>query len=68
MQRRFAGKLLYDPSLCDYCGTCVGVCPHDAIELEESEFSVIEERCTRCLACVFVCPVRAMEAVDEEQL
>ncbi|NUN69755.1 MAG: 4Fe-4S binding protein, partial [Bacteroidetes bacterium] len=36
------------PGKCDYCGCCVGVCPEDAIELQESSIAVIEERCTNC--------------------
>jgi L-aspartate semialdehyde sulfurtransferase ferredoxin len=51
-----------DPSRCDYCGTCVGVCPADAIELEESMVAVDPEKCTGCLACVIACPFGVPEA------
>jgi len=53
------------PNRCDYCGTCVAVCPHDAIELWESEWVLIPERCTACGFCVQVCPVAALEANDD---
>jgi ferredoxin len=42
---------------CDFCGTCVAVCPADAIELEEKVIRVLDDRCTRCCACVHVCPL-----------
>ncbi|GEM_PF-239683 len=45
---------------CDLCGTCVGVCPFDALELTEMRLSVITERCTECNFCVEICPVRAL--------
>jgi ferredoxin len=51
-----------DPARCDYCGTCVAVCPADAIELEESMIRVDSDRCTRCLACVAACPFGVPEA------
>jgi len=44
------------PNTCDFCGCCVGVCPEDAIELEEAHIEIIEERCTNCAKCVWVCP------------
>ena len=42
---------------CDFCGTCVAVCPADAIELKESFVCVIEEKCIRCGDCVAICPL-----------
>ncbi len=64
MQHIFLGKIVYDRQLCDFCGTCVGVCPQDAIELAEADFNITES-CTFCKNCVHVCPVRALEFVDE---
>lgn len=45
---------------CDLCGCCVGVCPHDALELSEFKLSLIEESCTNCAKCVWSCPVEAI--------
>lgn len=60
--------LYYSPMLlieikqntCDFCGCCVGVCPEDAIELEEAHIEIVEERCTNCAKCVWVCPFEAL--------
>jgi len=46
--------------LCDFCGTCVSVCPHDALELFESRLVVDEKKCTLCMMCEKVCPVNAI--------
>ncbi len=43
--------------LCTRCGSCAGVCPEDAIELDERKFPrLIPDRCTRCRLCAAVCP------------
>ena len=50
-----------DQILCDLCGTCVSVCPHDAIELFEARLSINKIRCTECMLCIKVCPFRVLE-------
>jgi MinD superfamily P-loop ATPase len=47
-------------SRCDLCGCCVGVCPEDALELNNKELKIIELRCTSCCKCVWSCPVEAL--------
>jgi Fe-S-cluster-containing hydrogenase component 2 len=46
---------------CDFCGTCVAVCPADAIELKECSIRVIPEACIRCGDCVAICPLGVPE-------
>ncbi len=58
-------EMTYIRDLCDFCGTCVSVCPHDSIELSENDL-VITESCTKCKLCVFVCPIRALGVQNEE--
>lgn len=55
-------KLFIDikPDKCDLCGCCVGVCPEDAIILEEFEISIDENLCVNCAKCVWSCPVEAL--------
>jgi ferredoxin len=50
-------KLEVDKKLCDYCGTCVAVCPVDCIELEETNIKIDTETCNLCLNCVHACPL-----------
>ena len=51
-------KIIYDK--CCYCGGCVGVCPQDAMELQETILRV-DENCNECGICVKFCPVGAIE-------
>jgi len=45
---------------CTGCGTCVDVCPTDAIMIE-SEKAVITWACTDCGACPRYCPEGAIK-------
>lgn len=54
-------KIVIHDEKCDLCGTCVGICPMDAIELSEYRIQINPEKCTVCLACVQSCPIGVME-------
>ena len=54
-------------TLCDFCGTCVSVCPHDAIELFEAQLQIDKIKCTVCELCVKVCPLRVLEVNRNEK-
>ena len=45
---------------CDICGTCVAVCPVDAIYVSEFEVTIDNEKCIDCLKCLIVCPEHAI--------
>jgi NAD-dependent dihydropyrimidine dehydrogenase PreA subunit len=45
---------------CDFCGTCVGICPENCIDLAESELYVDHQTCTLCHKCIWICPVDAL--------
>jgi len=59
-------KVTQKNDLCDFCGTCVSVCPSDAIELFEARLVIDYDKCTQCLNCIAICPCRSLELVDEE--
>ncbi|HEX3000280.1 MAG TPA: 4Fe-4S binding protein [Armatimonadota bacterium] len=48
-----------DRTTCDICGTCVGVCPADAIVIESDMVRIVHEQCISCLSCVQICPAGA---------
>lgn len=50
---------------CDFCGTCVGVCPENCIDLAESELLIDDQICTLCHKCVWICPVEALSYEKE---
>ncbi|MDP8201986.1 MAG: 4Fe-4S binding protein [Candidatus Tenebribacter burtonii] len=49
------------PELCDICGTCVAVCPVDAITVTEFKVKIDNDICTNCMNCLKVCPAKAIE-------
>lgn len=61
---------IVDPRICKGCGTCVLVCPFDAIELKESKIRGLEGKivsevntalCKGCGLCAAACPNRAIQ-------
>lgn len=50
-----------DTDACELCGTCIGVCPADAIVMEMTDIRIEEARCVSCRACVKICPVGAVK-------
>ncbi len=50
-----------DNGICDGCGTCIAVCPTDALSLSATTLSVDYEICTSCEKCAQVCPLGAIE-------
>jgi ferredoxin len=53
--------MLINRDKCLYCGGCVGVCPVDAITLNEVILLIDDGKCTRCGICVKYCPVGALK-------
>ena len=49
-------KAVIDKSVCNMCGKCLSICPHDAIK----EFEVSQERCLGCSVCAKSCPTSAV--------
>jgi len=56
------------PNKCDFCGTCVAVCPEDAIEIKEAEIKIDENLCTNCSKCVWVCPIEVLKFNKENEI
>ena len=50
-----------DKEKCTGCGSCVEVCPVDALSLENDKAKVDEDTCIDCGTCVDECPVEAIE-------
>jgi ferredoxin len=50
--------------LCDQCGTCISVCPKDALLLIEN-LLIDQSRCILCKNCVSVCPVAALTISED---
>jgi len=42
--------------LCTGCGTCIGMCPADALSWQKEKILADNEKCTSCGLCLKVCP------------
>lgn len=51
---------------CDFCGTCVAVCPFDALIVTENDVLIDHEKCSQCGLCTKICPMNALEVKDED--
>jgi len=58
-------KVKINQLCCDGCGSCVAVCPSQALILNEKELQFLEERCIGCQKCVQACPLHAIEEDTE---
>ena len=53
---------MIDKNKCIGCGTCVAICPVEAISFDVDGKAVIDtKKCIRCGACQASCPVEAIE-------
>ncbi len=52
---------MFTPAKCIRCGTCVSVCPENAITLTNRGIVTNADLCTICGRCAEVCPTKAIE-------
>jgi len=52
-------KAILDQERCTGCGVCVGVCPVNAITLNDIA-KIDKDTCTGCGICLNVCPTQAI--------
>ncbi len=50
--------------LCTGCGTCVDICPVEAITIEKDKAVIDADSCVDCGTCVDECPVEAISMDD----
>ncbi len=56
-------KLSWRRDLCNFCGACVGVCPVNALFLDEGKVLIDQETCIACGFCEKTCPLGALEVL-----
>jgi len=57
-------NLIIEKETCDFCGTCVAVCPEDCIVLKEMEIEIDGDVCTMCMNCVKACPIHVIMEME----
>lgn len=55
-------------SRCIKCGTCIKVCPSDAIKIENNEFIIDLKKCIFCGNCAFYCSQKAIIMSSQYEL
>ena len=50
---------------CDFCGTCVAICPVNCIDVLEADISIDHTICIDCDLCVHICPIEVLETTNE---
>ena len=51
---------------CDFCGTCITVCPPDCIEIKEASIVIDHKACIDCNLCVYICPIEVLRENNEK--
>ena len=55
------GEVLLSATFCNQCGTCIDVCPTDALYRDKRGIVRLRKKlCVGCLSCVGFCPYGAM--------
>jgi pyruvate formate lyase activating enzyme len=58
--------LFYSREKCARCGTCIEVCPRDALSFGEDGFVLVDyQKCNGCGECAQACPQSALELVGK---
>lgn len=63
--KKVTPELFWDSERCVGCGTCIGLCPENAIS-PDNPFHVDRDRCTLCFKCLDQCPAQALTRVGCE--
>jgi len=55
-------QIFKDEEICTHCGSCIAVCPTEALYIKRPEMEIIfdKEKCSVCELCILTCPTRAM--------
>lgn len=53
-----------DIEKCSACGTCIDVCPNEAISMVAGHAFIDQEECLECGICIDECPEEAIIEVD----
>ncbi|MHA1150536.1 MAG: glycyl-radical enzyme activating protein [Promethearchaeota archaeon] len=59
-------EISYFSEKCTVCGTCVKICPNNALRLFNDKVLRDTEKCVVCGKCVEVCPNEVMEIIGKE--
>ena len=59
--QKFPREIMFNASKCIDCGTCIDVCPQNAIKEDNQNYRVDTELCDLCGMCCDECPTQALQ-------
>lgn len=59
-------KAFVEKNYCVACGSCVKVCPMNAISIHNGIFAMINDQCVGCGKCAKTCPASTIEILATE--
>lgn len=65
---RFAGRPVWEASLCTGCGKCAGNCPVNAIGFQDKKLSLDTGKCLFCRECAELCASGALKFTQEYRM
>ncbi len=57
-----------DRELCGSCGSCVALCPQNALFLVNAYLHIDTAKCTACGRCVCACPMQALSILQPSEV
>ncbi|WP_313164842.1 trans-4-hydroxy-L-proline dehydratase activase [Sedimentibacter sp.] len=63
--QEYEKQILYDAEKCVLCGTCVKVCPKNAIKIEDNILTTDMDKCDFCGLCEIYCIQEARQVVGK---
>ncbi len=62
MVKKQLKKAFVNKTFCVACGSCMKVCPRNAISIPKGIFAVIDhEKCVGCKQCSLICPASTID-------
>lgn len=58
-------RITKDKDKCIDCGVCVGICPTNAIAMDDLTVEIDNEKCVYCEVCINACPVKAISIMGK---
>lgn len=64
MMKKQLKKAFVNQNFCVGCGTCINVCPRNAITVPKGIYAEIDiEKCVGCKKCTLICPASTIEMI-----
>jgi ferredoxin len=63
-----AMSIYVDSEKCNGCGTCISICPVEAISNIQNKAVINHNKCNECLQCMDECPSNAIYQISDKEI